>query len=136
MPPRAKRTEYGVTVEHGGRALADGEAPLELDETWTPEHLVLLALARCSLASLDYHTRRLSIQADAAAVANGAVSAREDGSWGMLDLECRIEARFEPALASAPLRGLLKRTEAGCFVGTSLTPKPRYHWTVNGAEIA
>lgn len=25
--------------------------------------------------------------------------------------------------------------ERGCFVGASLTAKPRYRWTVNGKEI-
>jgi hypothetical protein len=33
------------------------------------------------------------------------------------------------------VRELLARAERDCFVGASLTVKPRYSWTVNGEEL-
>ena len=40
---------------------ADGSSPLDLDEAWTPEHLVLAGLARCTLQSLRFHATPLGI---------------------------------------------------------------------------
>jgi hypothetical protein len=84
------------------------------------------------VTSLAYHARRLSVDTSAAAEASGAVAPRDDGSWGLIDIECRIDAELHPRPPGEPLRGLLRRAEAGCFVGASLSPKPIYHWTVNG----
>ena len=128
--------EYAVAVRRGGRALADGDAPLELHEAWTPEHLVLLALAQCSLASLRYHGGRASIEVAAEATASGSVGQRDDGSWGFFELECCVEASLHPPQAGDALRELLRKAERGCFVGASLEPKPRYDWRIDGAQVA
>jgi methylmalonyl-CoA mutase cobalamin-binding subunit len=32
-------------------------------------------------------------------------------------------------------RELVAKAERDCFVGASLTARPRYHWTVNGEEL-
>ena len=120
--PRPKRTEYAVEL--------DSREPAALDPAWTPEHLVLAALARCSLGALTYHANRDGLSAEASARVTGAVSRREDGSWGFVDIECAIEATLDPAPDDPA--DLLARAERGCFVGASLDPKPRYAWTVNG----
>lgn len=122
MPARPKRTEYAVEI--GGRDLT------AFDPAWTPEHLVLAALARCSLAALAHHARKDGISVDASATARGAVSRRDDGSWGFVEIECAVDARLDPQ-PSDP-RDLLARAERGCFIGASLEPRPRYAWTVNG----
>ena len=120
--PRPKRTEYAVEL--------DSREPAAFDPAWTPEHLLLAALARCSLGALAHHAKRDGLTAEASARATGAVSRREDGSWGFVEIECAIEATLEPA-PSDPA-DLLARAERGCFVGASLSPKPRYEWIVNG----
>jgi organic hydroperoxide reductase OsmC/OhrA len=120
--PRPKRTEYAVEV--------DSREPAALDPAWTPEHLVLAALARCSLGALAYHAKRDGLAAEASARAGGAVSRRDDGSWGFVDIECAIEATLEPAPDDPD--DLFARAERGCFIGASLSPKPRYTWTVSG----
>ena len=132
MSPRAKRTDYSVAVERSGRGTAEGAAPLELAEEWTPEHLLLLALAHCSLASLRHHARRDELDLLASATAAGAVSEREDGSWGFVEISCDVEVELDPVPSAGDLRSLLARAERGCFIGASLSPKASYSWRVNG----
>ena len=135
MPTKVKRQEFAVELGESGRLAAEGCEPLELGETWTPEHLVLAALARCSLGSLRYHARRASVRLSGAASAAGAVSERADGSWGFVEIECELDVEIDPPPARDDLLGLLERAERGCFIGASLTPRPLYRWTVNGADV-
>lgn len=132
---RPKRTEYAVSVDRSGRAAADGLAPIHLDEAWTPEHIVLLGLAQCSVASFRHHARRATLDFVATAVAVGAVARRDDGSWGFVELECRIEVQLDPVPPGEGLVALLAKAERGCFVGASMVPKPAYRWRVNGNEV-
>jgi organic hydroperoxide reductase OsmC/OhrA len=119
---RPKRSEYVVEV--------DGADPAAFDPAWKAEHLVLAALARCSLASLAHHARKDGLFVEADARARGVVSQRDDGSWGFVEIECAMDARLDPAPAD-PL-DLLARAERGCFIGASLVPPPIYIWTLNG----
>ncbi len=135
MSPRAKRTEYSVAVERSGRGTAEGGSPLELAEEWTPEHLLLLALAHCSLTSLRYHARRSELDFVASVTAAGAVAEREDGSWGFVEIGCEIDVELDPVPPADELNPLLRRAERGCFIGASLAPKPRYGWRVNGSDV-
>jgi organic hydroperoxide reductase OsmC/OhrA len=115
VPARPKRTEYAVEI--GGRD------PTAFDPAWTPEHLVLAALARCSLAALDHHARKDGISVEASATARGAISRRDDGSWGFVEIECAVDARLDPEPSGTG--DLLARAERGCFIGASLAPAPR-----------
>ena len=99
------------------------------------EHLLLAALARCSLHALEYHAGRASVSQSGSASAEGAVDRREDGSWGFVEVTCSIDVTLEPEPPAPELAGLLDRAEYGCFIGASLTPKPTYHWRVNGADL-
>jgi organic hydroperoxide reductase OsmC/OhrA len=135
VPSRPKRIDYDVAVDSELRATSDGRAPLDAGRGWTPEHLVLAALARCSLASLDYHARRMSIATTTSATASGAVTERDDGTWGFIDVECRLDVELEPMPPPDDLYGLLDRAERGCFVGSSLRPAPDYRWRVNGRDV-
>jgi organic hydroperoxide reductase OsmC/OhrA len=134
VPPRPKRTEFAVAVDRDGRVAAERGAPAHLGHEWTAEHLLLAALARCSLAALAYHARRDGLWAQASATAHGVVGRRHDGQWGFVEVECAVDARFDPAPADP--EDLLARAERGCFVGTSLEPRPRYAWTVNGEPVS
>jgi organic hydroperoxide reductase OsmC/OhrA len=124
VPARPKRTEYAVEI--GGRD------PTAFDPAWTPEHLVLAALARCSLAALAHHARKDGISVEASAAARGAVSRRVDGSWGFVEIECAVDVRLDPE--PSDIHDLLARAERGCFIGASLAPAPNYVWTVNGPD--
>ena len=131
----AKRLEYAISVDRGGRLLAEDRAALETPEEWTPEHLVLAALARCSIASLLYHARRAGIEAAAGASAWGVVTKREeDGRYAFVEIDCRIDVELDVP-ESGPGE-LLAKAERDCFVGASLAIKPHYEWRVNGEAAA
>jgi organic hydroperoxide reductase OsmC/OhrA len=131
-----KRFEYAIAVDRAGRLSAEGGASLELDDAWTADHMLLAALARCTLTSLRYHAQRANIEVSAGATASGAVAKRdEDGRYAFVEIECRIDAALEPEPAAEELTGLLANAERDCFVGASLTVAPRYRWQVNGSQL-
>jgi uncharacterized OsmC-like protein len=127
--PRARVFEFEVAYDGTSRATA-GDVPLEVPEGWSPEHLVLAGLLDCSLTSLRYHARRSGIEVETAAgAASGTVTRREeDGRFAFVDIEARFEVRFDPQPADRD--ALLQLAERDCFVGASLTAKPRYVWNV------
>ena len=132
---RAREFTYTVGFERSGRIVAEGRAPLEPEEAWTPEHFVLAGLWRCSLASLRFHAERAGIDLVADGSAGGRVTRREDdGRYAFVEIECRLDVELEPAPAGDELAALLASAERDCFVGASLTVKPAYRWRVNGAD--
>jgi organic hydroperoxide reductase OsmC/OhrA len=132
---RAKHFEYWINLDEGGKLSADGR-PLDLGEEVSAEHLLLAALARCSLSSLAYFARQKGVEARGSAFASGTVTRREeDDRYGFANIECRIEVEFAGELAEAELKPLLESAEWGCFVGASLSPAPRYKWRVNGRDL-
>lgn len=133
MSVRAKHFEYWITLDDSGLS-ADG-APMTLDDA-SAEHLLLAALARCSISSLEYFARQREVEAHASAYASGTVTRREeDDRYGFADIECRMEVQLEGELEGEELSSLLKSAEWGCFVGASLRPAPRYRWRVNGRNV-
>jgi organic hydroperoxide reductase OsmC/OhrA len=130
------RRDYRVDLARDGTLSTDRGRTLDAPPAWTPEHLVLAALARCMLLALEYHAKRESVSAGLTASASGHVNRREDGSWGFVELTCALEVTLDPEPPPPELAGLIARTEEGCFVGASLVPKPTYHWRVNGVDIA
>jgi uncharacterized OsmC-like protein len=136
VPTRVKRSEYAIGVDRAGRLTAEGLGVVDLEEPWTPEHLVLAGLAVCSVTSLRFHARRANLDLVATASASGTVTRREeDGRHAFVEVECRIEVELDPTPPGDELTALLAKAERGCFVGASLTAKPRYRWVVNGKEI-
>jgi organic hydroperoxide reductase OsmC/OhrA len=134
----AKRLEYAVTVDREKTARsAAGGPPIRSDEGWSAEHLVLAALCTCVLKSLAYHAERATVSATAEARAHGVVTKRaEDGRYALVEIDVGLDVALDPPLAGEQLRTLVAKTERGCFVGSSLTAPPRYHWTVGGEELA
>jgi organic hydroperoxide reductase OsmC/OhrA len=126
--PRAKTLEFVASVGPDGQIEARGES-IRPPESWAPEHLVLAGLVRCSLKSLGYHARRAGIEVSASGEASGTVTRRdEDGRYAFVEVECRLEVELTPQ--AEDLAGLLAKAERDCFVGASLTAKPRYVWNV------
>jgi organic hydroperoxide reductase OsmC/OhrA len=133
---RPKHKTHAIELDAEGALTTERGIELEVPDGWTPEHLVLAALARCSVNSLEHHARRRSLGGTTAS-ASGVVAPREaDDVWAFVEIECGIEAHLEPAPSADGLRKLLGRAERGCFVGSSLTAKPRYRWTVNGERVS
>jgi uncharacterized OsmC-like protein len=133
---QAKTFSYAVSLDPDGSARSDeGGSALRDEEAWSPEHLVLAGLARCTLTSLDYHARRLGIASGGSADASGEVTQRTtDGRYAFVRIRVDLDVTVEPAPEN--VRELLSKAERDCFVGASLTAKPRYRWTVNGEEVA
>ncbi len=133
---RAKRFEYAAAVDRAGRVTAEGGAPVELAQEWSPEALMLAGLARCTLASLAYHARRAGLDLVAAASASGVVTRREtDGRYAFVELVCRIEAEIDPLPPGDELPALIAKAERDCFVSASLSVPTRYAWRVNDQEV-
>jgi organic hydroperoxide reductase OsmC/OhrA len=122
--PTPKRFEFETSLEADGRVVAKG-VELRVPEEYAPEHLVLAALADCSLTSLRYHARRAGIRVEASAVARGVVTKREeDGRYAFVELEVEIDAE----LSEVPSEDLFAKAERDCFVGASFRVAPTYTW--------
>jgi organic hydroperoxide reductase OsmC/OhrA len=133
---RTKVLEYAASVDRAGRISAEGSAPVQLGEEWTPEHLLLAALGRCSLASLVYHAKRAQLDAVGSASAHAVVTRREeDGRYAVVDVECALEVDVDPEPPGEGLAALVAKAERDCFVSASLVAKVRYRWRVNGREL-
>lgn len=135
MAATAKTFSYAVSLDDRGAARSnEGGTVLTDEEAWSPEHLVLTGLARCTLTSLRYHACRGDVVADGSAEAAGTVTQREtDGRYAFVRISVALDVTLEPMPSN--VRELLSRAERDCFIGASLTAKPRYRWTVNGEEV-
>ena len=123
-----KRLEYSVSERSG--------TPAHAEPDWTAEHLLLAALARCSLSSLEYYAKRVDVQVSGTADADGVVTRRDsDGRFAFVETRVALEVEVEPALDSEELTKLLDSAEYGCFIGASLTATPTYEWRVNGEPV-
>ena len=135
MATRAKTFSYAVSVDRDSAATSErGGSPIPAEDAWSPEHLVLAGLARCTLKSLRHHAQHDGILVTGGADAWGEVTQRDtDGRYAFVRIKVELDVTLEPTPAS--VRELVAKAERDCFVGASLTAKPRYRWTVNGEEL-
>lgn len=135
MAVRAKELRYAVDLSPSGELTEEHGVALDAPEEWSPEHLLLAALVRCSLKSLRYHAKRKGADVRSASGSGRTlVTKREgDGRYALVetDVELAVEITPEPAV----LTELLALAERDCFVGSSLTARPGYRWVVNGRTI-
>ena len=126
----AKELRYAIDLRDVLRT-EDG-TPLHVDPAWSPEHLLLAALVRCSLKSLDYHARRAgNALDDAHGSARALITKRPaDGRYATTEIELDLEIRLREQPGDDELAALLMKAERDCFVGASLTVKPAYNWSV------
>jgi len=130
MQAQAKVLEYAVEVDRGNRMTIPGGAQIEHAEGWSPDHLLLAALVRCSIDSFTYHARRAGHDVSASGSAHGKITKRDaDGRYAFVTIEVAIDAQLEPR--SDDTADLITRAERDCFVGASLTIKPEYTWRVS-----
>ena len=134
MSARAKSFDYAVSLDETWDAWSDrGGGVLDgADEaSWTPEHLVLAGLARCTLTSLRYHCVRAGVTLTSRARTHGTVTRREsDGRFAFVDVRFDADVSFDPKPDDAAVAELLAKAERDCFVGASLTARPTYTWNV------
>jgi uncharacterized OsmC-like protein len=135
---RARVFEYRVTTDADWTAWSDrGGSGIPREEAWSPEHLLLASLTRCTLTSLEYHARRGGITFTASADARCTVTRREeDERFAVVAISVDFDVSLDPRPEPDALRDLLARAERDCFVGASLTAKPVYVWKVDGEELS
>lgn len=130
MATRAKVFEYAVELDRGGRLTIPGGAQIAPAEGWTPDHLLLAALVRCSVDSFAHHARRAGHEVSASGDAHGTITKRdEDGRYAFVEIGVRVEAQLSPRAADPAV--LIEKAERDCFVGASLRLKPDYEWHVS-----
>jgi organic hydroperoxide reductase OsmC/OhrA len=124
-----KRFEYSVSERTG--------TPAHAEPAWAAEHLLLSALARCSLSSLEWYAKRAQVAVSGSAEAYGVVTRRDsDGRFAFVEARVALDVEVDPALEDEALAKLLDSAEWGCFISASLTVKPAYDWRVNGEAVA
>jgi uncharacterized OsmC-like protein len=98
MAVRAKEFRFAVDLEEGGSLRAEDGTRLEADPAWSPEHLLLAALVRCSLQSLRHHARRGSIEvSDANGSARALFTKREsDERYAIVECDLTLAVRLSP----------------------------------------
>jgi len=131
----AKEFRYGVDLTTSGGLTDENGIGLDVPAEWSPEHLLLAALVRCSLKSLRHHAEREGVHvASASGSSRTLVTKREtDERYALVDTEVELAVKLEPAPGA--LAELLALAERDCFVGSSLTAKPSYRWVVNGRTV-
>jgi uncharacterized OsmC-like protein len=129
---KPKAFTYEVVVDRAGRMSAEDEATfVDVGDEWTADHLLLAAVVRCSIVSLQFHARRADLDVVAGGTARGTV-ARPDGEerFRFVQIEVEVEAEVDPRPGASELADLLALAERDCFVGSSLVAKPVYRWHV------
>lgn len=133
----AKELRYAVDLSTAGELTDENGVFLEVPPDWSPEHLLLAALLRCSLKSLRHHAERRDVDVRSASGSSRTlVTKREpDDRYALVETEVELAVKLEPEPAPDALAELLALAERDCFVGSSLTAKPSYRWSVNGRGV-
>jgi organic hydroperoxide reductase OsmC/OhrA len=134
---RAKELRYAVELTPSDELTNETGVVLAVSPEWSPEHLLLAALVRCSLEGLRHHARRSGVEVRSASGTGRTLVTKRvaDDRYGLVDTEVRLALELEPEPEQEKLSGLLALAERDCFVGSSLTATPSYRWTVNGRTI-
>jgi uncharacterized OsmC-like protein len=134
---RAKELRYAVDLTTAGELTDENGVALDAPAEWSPEHLLLAALVRCSLKSLRYHAERRGVDVRSASGSSRTlVTKREtDERYALVETDLELVVELAPEPEPDALGELLALAERDCFVGSSLTAKPSYRWVVNGRTI-
>jgi len=131
---RAKELRYAVDLTADGELRDESGVVLDVPAEWSPEHLLLAALVRCSLKSLGFHAGRKGVDVRSAS-GNGRTLVTQRGTdnrYALVETEAELTVELVPEPEPDTLAELLALAERDCFVGSSLTAKPSYRWIVNG----
>jgi organic hydroperoxide reductase OsmC/OhrA len=132
MAAKSKEFRYAVDLDEGHVFRTEDGTPLGGGPEWTPEHLLLAGLLRCSLHSLRHHAGRAGIELARTTGSAKALFARResDGRFAAAEIDVALDVGLVPQPGEAELAELLEKAERDCFVGASLTIKPSYSWNV------
>jgi organic hydroperoxide reductase OsmC/OhrA len=125
-----KTFSYELELDGTGK-MTVGDAPaVEVPEAWMPDHLLLAAVHRCSIASLAFHAKRAGHGVAASGSAKGTVARRSsDGRFAFESIDLAIDVELTPPTTEPD--DLFAKAERDCFVGASLRIKPAYEWRVS-----
>jgi uncharacterized OsmC-like protein len=134
---KAKELRYAVDLTASGELTDENGVALDVPAEWSPEHLLLAALVRCSLKSLRYHAERKSVEVRAASgnVRTLVTKREQDSRYALVETGVELVVQLNREPDPDGLAELLGLAERDCFVGSSLTAKPSYRWVVNGRTI-
>jgi organic hydroperoxide reductase OsmC/OhrA len=134
---RARELRYAVDLTADGELRDENGVVLDVPAEWSPEHLLLAALVRCSLKSLGFHAGRKGVDIRSASGSGQTlVTQREtDDRYALVETKAELTVELVPEPEPDTLAELLALAERDCFVGSSLTAKPSYRWIVNGRSI-
>ena len=137
MTVGAKELRYAVDLSASGELTEEHGVALDPPPEWSPEHLLLAALVRCSLKSLRYHAdiRTVAIRSSSGTGRTLVTKRETDDRYALVETEVQLAVELDPEPEPAALAELLALAERDCFVGSSLTAKPSYGWAVNGRTI-
>jgi uncharacterized OsmC-like protein len=132
---KAKKLRYAIELTAAGELKEEDGVVLETPPEWTPEHLLLASLVRCSLQSLRHHARGGGVDVRSASGSAQTLVTRRgtDGRYAMVKTTVELAVELKPAPLN--VSDLLEFAERDCFVGSSLFDEPRYRWIVNGRTI-
>jgi uncharacterized OsmC-like protein len=135
---KAKELRYRVDLTTAGELKDENGVALDPPAEWSPEHLLLAALVRCSLKSLRYHAERTGVDVRSASGSSRTlVTKREtDERYALVETNVELVVELEPEPEPDALAELLALAERDCFVGSSFTAKPSYRWVVNRRTAA
>jgi uncharacterized OsmC-like protein len=130
--PTLKPKEFRYAIDLRDELRTEDGTPLHVDDAWSPEHLLLAALVRCSLKSLEYHAARSGIHVEhAEGSARSLIQRREsDGRFAVTENDVELRVRFSQTPGDDERASLFQKAERDCFIGASLTAKPTYSWSV------
>ncbi len=137
MAGRARELRYAVDLTADGELRNENGVVLNVPTEWSPEHLLLAALVRCSLKSLGFHAGRKGVDVRSASGSSRTLVAQReaDDRYALVETEAELAVEIVPEPEPDALSALLALAERDCFVGSSLTAKPSYRWVVNGRSI-
>jgi uncharacterized OsmC-like protein len=134
---KAKELRYAVDLTTAGELTDENGVALDAPAEWSPEHLLLAALVRCSVKSLRYHAEFKGVDVRSASGSSRTlVTKREtDDRYALVETTVEFVVELTPEPEPDALAELLALAERDCFVGSSLTAKPSYRWVVNGRTV-
>ena len=137
MTVGAKELRYAVDLSASGELTEEHGVALDPPPEWSPEHLLLAALVRCSLKSLRYHAEPKGVDVRSASGSGRTLVTKRaaDDRYALVETRVELAVEIVPEPEPAGLADLLALAERDCFVGSSLTAKPSYRWVVNGRTI-
>ena len=137
MAGGARELRYAVDLTADGELRDENGVVLDVPTEWSPEHLLLAALVRCSLKSLGFHAGRKGADVRSASGSSRTLVAQReaDDRYALVETEAELAVELVPEPEPDTLAALLALAERDCFVGSSLTAEPSYRWVVNGRSI-